>query len=375
MTDYAGRLAALTAEPSRDDCDDPNRLARVERTRAEMMLQGAAVAATIAREHAAAEEVARRLRERAIDRVVIAGCGDSWLVGLGVRHAWESLTGWPLEAAQALDYACYGAAVANARTLVIGLSAGGGTPAVMDALAAARRRGAFAIGVSNTAGSPIVTGFDAALLVHATRTGWPTQSSTAAMALLVQLAIAVAEAKELSGDAAAHRAELDAVPVMMDSLAREVDARMAAIAERFAAARIVFFAGLGPNLATAAFGAAKMKELSPIHAVAMPLEEYHHYRAQKAGDPLFLVATDRASYSRALDTALVSEKVGGRTVAIVADEMPEIARRVEATITVPQVRPMLAPLVATIPLHLFAYHFAKARFARRLGYPGAFPEA
>ena len=221
MTDYAGRLAALTAEPSRDDCDDPNRLARVERTRAEMMLQGAAVAATIAREHAAAEEVARRLRERAIDRVVIAGCGDSWLVGLGVRHAWESLTGWPLEAAQALDYACYGAAVANARTLVIGLSAGGGTPAVMDALAAARRRGAFAIGVSNTAGSPIVTGFDAALLVHATRTGWPTQSSTAAMALLVQLAIAVAEAKELSGDAAAHRAELNAVPVMMDSLARE----------------------------------------------------------------------------------------------------------------------------------------------------------
>ena len=118
-----------------------------------------------------------------------------------------------------------------------------------------------------------------------------------------------------------------------------------------------------------------MKELSPIHAVAMPLEEYHHYRAQKAGDPLFLVATDRASYARALDTALVSEKVGGRTVAIVADEMPEIARRVEATITVPQVRPMLAPLVATIPLHLFAYHFAKARFARRLGYPGAFPEA
>jgi glucosamine--fructose-6-phosphate aminotransferase (isomerizing) len=375
MTDHASRLATLTAEPSRDDADDAHRLARVERTRAEMMTQGAAVAATLARERAAVEDIARRLRERPIERVVITGCGDSWLVGLGVRHAWEEVTGWPLEAAQALDYACYGALTANARTLVIGLSAGGDTPAVMDALAAARRRGAFAVGVSNTAASPVLTRFDAGLLVHATRAGWPTQSSTAAMALLVRLAVAVAEAKAAARDGEAYRAELDALPPLMDKTAAELDTRMAAIAERFAAARIVLFAGLGPNFATAAFGAAKIKELSPIHAMAMPLEEYHHYRAQKAGDPLFLVASDPASHGRALDTALVSEKVGGRTVAIVADDVPEIAGRVEETITVPQVRAALAPLVASIPLHLFAYHFAKVRFARHLGYPGAFPDA
>jgi hypothetical protein len=60
MTDYARRLAALTAEPSRDDAEDQNRLARVERTRAEMMAQGASVAATIEGERAALDEIARR---------------------------------------------------------------------------------------------------------------------------------------------------------------------------------------------------------------------------------------------------------------------------------------------------------------------------
>jgi hypothetical protein len=47
MPDFSARLASLVAEPSRDDGHDPARLARVERTRAEMMVQGAAIRATL----------------------------------------------------------------------------------------------------------------------------------------------------------------------------------------------------------------------------------------------------------------------------------------------------------------------------------------
>jgi glucosamine--fructose-6-phosphate aminotransferase (isomerizing) len=369
MTDYSERLRALTAEPSRDLAGDPHRLARVARTRSEMMAQGSAISTTLAAGADTIVQVARMLRARPIQRVVVAGCGDSWHAGAGVALAWESMAGTPLRAVQALDYACYGAAVADAQTLVVGISSGGSTPAVLAALRAARRRGAFTLGISNTVASQVLTESDAAVLVHASRTGWPTQSSTATMALLIRLA------QEFANNSHARDlgAELDTIPALVDALAPALDAQMATIAAEVAAARLLLFAGLGPNCAAAAFGAAKIKELSPIHALVMPLEEYHHYRSQKAGDPLLLVATDPASHERALDTALVGQARGGWTVAVLAQDLPEITSRVQHTVTVPYVRPELAALVSTIPLHLFAYHFAQARDALGLGYPGAFP--
>jgi glucosamine--fructose-6-phosphate aminotransferase (isomerizing) len=361
--DFSQRLAALTAEPSRDVAGDASRLARVERTRVEMMGQGAAITQTLSAQAQAIEALAGRLRAQRIRRWVVAGCGDSWFVGTGVRHAIEQLLHVPLEAAQALDYASYGAAVADARTLVIGISAGGNTPAVMTALHAAKQRGAFTVGVSNTPGSPVLAQCDAGLVVSAARKGWPTQSSSATMALLMRLAQRIAN----DDAAAAFGRDLDALAARLDPIALQLDPVMAPIATAFAAAPLILFAGLGPNFASACFGAAKIKELSPIHALAIPLEEYHHYRAQKKGEPLLLLATDPASHERALDTMLVSEQLGGRSVAIVAHDLPEVEKRAFAVVRLPLVRPELSALVGSIPLHLLAYHFAKARDAIGLG--------
>ncbi len=361
--DFALRLASLTAEPSTDAAGDTHRLARVERTRTEMMVQGTIIQATLRETRAALIALARTLRQRDLRRVVIAGCGDSWFIGMGVRHAFERLLGVPLEPAQALDFAHYGAETVDGHTLVVGISAGGNTPAVMAALEAARRRGAFALGLSNSAGSPILTSFDGGLVVPATRKGWPTQSSTATIALLIALAATLAGGDE--GEAMLE--DLARLAGTMDRLMLDLDPAVAAAAQGCAARGIVLFAGLGPNYAAACFGAAKVKELSPVHALAMQLEEYHHYRSQKAGDALVLVATDPASRERALDTALVSEKVGGRLIAILAAPDVEIERRAAVTVMVPAIRPELLALVSSLPLHLFAYHFAKSRDAIGLG--------
>ncbi len=359
MNDWSKRLQSLTGEGSTDAGDDARRLARVERSRTEMLAQGTAIAETLAREAGAVTRLADKWRGK-IGRVVILGCGDSWFAAIATRLAWERLTGLPTEPAQAFDWAHYASATANARTLVIGLTSGGNTPAVMAGLRMAQARGAMTLGITNTAGSPVVTEFDG-LMVHATRRGWPTQSSTAAIALLIALA----------GALGGRALDMGCLPAIVDAVARDFDARARAVAKRWAETRLVLFAGGGPNFAAAAFGAAKVQELSPIHAIAMPLEEDHHYRAQKAGDPLFLVAPDAESRERALDTALVSQDVGGNTVALLMDEDVEIAARVGESWILPRVAPELAPIVASVPLHLFAYHFAKARFARGLGYPPA----
>jgi glutamine---fructose-6-phosphate transaminase (isomerizing) len=364
---YAERLRALRAEPSRDVAGDPARLRRVGFTRDEMLGQGVAIRTTLDAEAPALSALAARIRDRGFDHIAIAGCGDSWFVGMGVRHALETLTGRPCLAVQALDFAAYDHVGTGPNGLVLGLSAGGNTPAVMAALRMARARGAIAVGLSNTAGSAILTEFDGGLQVHATRRGWPTQSSTAAMALLVKLGLAIAPPSPRHAQIAAALAD---APVLADTTLAQCDAAAAQAAHAIADATTVFFAGAGPHYATACFAAAKLRELAPVHAAAFPLEELHHYRLPKAGDALFVVAPDAASRERALDTALVGAAEGARVYAFLSAPDREIEGRVAGTIRVPAVAASLAAIVHAPAVHALAYHFAMARDALGLGYPG-----
>jgi glucosamine--fructose-6-phosphate aminotransferase (isomerizing) len=364
---HAHRLHALRAEPSRDVSGDPARLRRVALTRAEMLAQEAAIDATLEAEAGALASIGAMARARRIDHVVVLGCGDSWFVGMGVRHAFERLTARPLIAAQALDFAAFDHAGTGPGGLVVGISAGGNTPVVMDALRAARRRGAMTVGMSNTAGAPLLVEFDGGLLVHATRRGWPTQSSTATMALLVALGLAiVGEGPERTAIAAG----LATAPAAGRATLAAADAAMAALGSALADAREIFFAGAGPHFATACFGAAKIRELSPVHATAFPLEELHHYRLPKRGDALILVVPDAASRPRALDTAIVGLAEGARVHALLAAADPELEGLLAGAIRVPASDAALAPIVHAPALHAFAYHFAMARDALGLGRPG-----
>lgn len=351
MIDHAARLAALRAEPSTDAPGDPARLARIARTREEMLGQGAAIAATLEREAEAVAALACTLKQRRIDRVVIAGCGDSWHVGTLVRPTLERCFAAPVEAAQAFDFAHYVATRCGPGTLVLGLSSGGNTPAVMAALANASAHGAFAVGVSNTPNAPVLRDFGAGLLVHATRRGWPTQSSTAAAALLLALGAAMADAGGL-GDA------LATLPTLTDATIAALDEPMAHVAQRWATAPEILLTGAGPWLGAAAIGAAKLRELSPIHAHAVPLEEMHHYRLPKQGDHLVILAPDAASRERAFDTALVAHAIGARAMALLAAPDPALAALVETAIVLPNSPAATRPILACLPLHQFAWRFA-----------------
>jgi len=364
------RLRALRAEPSRDEAGDAARLHRVELTRAEMAGQGAAIDATLAGAAPALDEIAARLRDRAIGSVVVAGCGDSWFVGMGVRHALERLLGVPVVPAQALDHALYDHMGTGPGTLAIGLSAGGDTPAVMAALRAARAHGAFAIGVSNAEAAPIQTAFDAGLRVRATRKGWPTQSSAAAMALLIAFGLRLAREPH-----AAFATEFAGIGTVADATLAACDDAMAAIARDLARAGTLFFAGAGPHGATAQFAAAKIRELAPIHAACFALEELHHYRLPKAGDPIFVVAPDEASRPRALDTALVGKAVGARVHVALSRPDPEIEALAAGIVRLPACDPALAPIAHAPAFHALAYHFARARDAAGLDYGGVWDGA
>ncbi len=361
------RLKEIRRESSSDAPGDPERFRRVALTEKEMMAQGAAIRATLDANAAPLAAIAADLAERPIRRVAMVGCGDSWFTGYGVRYVVERMLGAVCEPCEAFDFAVYGLDVVDAETLVIGLSSSGKTEPVIDGLKGAQARGAYVVGLSNTLGSPLMEDFPGALHIRATRGGWPTQSSTAAMALKLALTNAIAQAR--GKDVAALNAALNALPAQVDAVAQAFYEPVKQLAVRLARADLVLLAGAGPHYAPAAFGAAKLKELAPIHAYAFPLEEYHHYRTQKAGDPMFLFAPDAASHARALETAIMSRGSEGFCIALVPEGESEIAEVADITWHMPPVAEDTAPIVYSVPLHLFGYHSAVERDALGLGAP------
>jgi glucosamine 6-phosphate synthetase-like amidotransferase/phosphosugar isomerase protein len=264
----------------------------------------------------------------------------------------------------------YGLGVAGPGTLAIGISSSGKTPPVTNSIVGVRRKGGYAVAVTNTAIAPMIQDADASLLIKATRGGWPTQASTACMAALIEMAAAIAAARGRGeGEAAGIRDALQALPDAMDAVARAFLQPAMEAAQALARADLVMLAGAGPHFAPAAFGSAKLRELAPIHAYAFPLEEYHHYRTQKDGDVMFLIAPDAASRQRALETAVVGKGVGGVTIALVPEGETGFDTHVSRVWRLPAVRDDLAPLLYSVPLHVFAYHVTKARDAQGLGAP------
>jgi glucosamine 6-phosphate synthetase-like amidotransferase/phosphosugar isomerase protein len=361
------KLAEIRRESSSDAPGDLERFRRVALTDAEMMAQGTAIRKTLEANQGPLAAIGTDLANRRIRRIVTVGCGDSWIAGHGVRPAIEEALGAPCEPVEAFDFATYGLHTIDDETVVIGLSSSGKTEPVIHGLRESAAKGAYTIALSNTLGSPLMEQCPGALHIIATRGGWPTQSSTAAMALMLAMAASVRKAK--GGDSSALESALAALPGQVDDVAQRFYEPARMVAKHLARVDLVLTTGAGPFFAPAEFGAAKLKELAPIHAYSFPLEEYHHYRTQKEGDVMFMVAGDAASHARALETAIMSHGCGGYCVALVPEGETEIAQIADVAWHLPHVPASTAPIVYSVPLHLFGYHAAVERDALGLGAP------
>jgi glucosamine--fructose-6-phosphate aminotransferase (isomerizing) len=349
----AAEHAAILTLPS-DDPLDAKRRNRTEATRPELVDQPGAVERTWAANEKSLAAAAALIAGRRIDRAYLVGAGDSYAVMIAGRLALQSALGVPVEAAQSLEFAYYQQPVLTGRTLVIALSSSGETTRTVEAALVAQHAGALTLALTNTPGSTLDQESAETLLVEATRAGWPTQSSTAALALILRLAALV------GGTGAGV---LDSLPGLMARVIDQCDAPIAAIAEHEVAARMFLFAGGGPSLGAAMAGAAKVKECTPDHALSIQVEEYHHYNSQKAGEPLWILAPAGRSVHRSVDTAREAIRFGGHLYVATTEGETAFDGLGGEVLPLPRVPEALSPLLTFLPAQLMGYHAAMAKFA------------
>jgi glucosamine 6-phosphate synthetase-like amidotransferase/phosphosugar isomerase protein len=357
----AAERAGILALPT-DDPLDAKRRKRVEATRGEMFGQPNAIVATWQRNEAELVSVSRRIAERTFDRVFLAGAGDSLAVMIGARRALELMLGVPCEPVQSLEFAYYQQHLVTKNSLIIALSSSGETTRTVEAVLVAQHARALTLALTNTVGSSLDVESENTLLIEATRVGWPTQSSSAALALLLRLASAVGV---LRGNPEAHEwvADLDRMPDLVAQVLSDNDAPIAEIAAVEARRTMYLFSSGGPNWAAAIIGAAKVKETSPDHAVEIQVEEYHHYNSQKTGEPLFILSPSGPLVPRAVDTGRDARRYGGQLYAVTSVAEHAFDEHAERVLHLPVVREALSPMLYVVPAQLIGYHVGMAKFA------------
>ena len=333
----------------------------------ELREQPGAVRKSLAQTNTQLSEMARVYAKK-IKRLILTGCGDPYMLSFAAAEALEEWAGIPAEVIEAADLTMYrNASLLTSETLLILITSSGKTVKVIDAARMAAARGVPCFALTNRAPSPIT---DETRQVVQTQSGWsdsfPTKQTTSALAVLYSFALHLAELRETIPRAQIEslRAELfDQVPAAMGATLN-LESQMQELANEYVSAPFYAFIGSGPNLTTALLGAAKMKETSQSKAEGSNLEEYGHLHALslKDGDPVFVVTAPGKIGER---SALIGRYIvanGGTPIVVGTQSEKSAWSQIQAKyVEVPDHSEIYGPLIALLPLQMFAYYTALAK--------------
>ena len=298
-----------------------------------------------------------------VKRVVFSACGTAFYACQIAMGWFERQAGLIVDGDIASEFR-YREPILGPHDLAVFVSQSGETADTLAALRYARSRGARTLALVNVPESTLAREADAVAYTEA----GPEIGVASTKAFIAQLAALAGIACQagvvrgrLDEDAAQHRAAalLEAPRRVNEALAAEPDVE--AVARRLANAGNVLYLGRGVSFPMALEGALKLKEISYIYAEGYPGGELKHgpIALIEEGSPVVVVAPKDALFdkmmsnveeiiARGAEVILITDALGAETAAGLASQ----------TLLIPQVDPLIQPIVAAIPVQLLAYHTA-----------------
>src|ERR1039458_10108959 len=299
-----------------------------------------------------------------IKRIIIAASGTSWHAALVGEYLIEELAQIPVEVEFAHEF-CYRNAPLEKNTVLLVLSQSGETADTLAALREAKRRGHRALAIVNVVGSTIARESDGGIYMHAgPEIGVAsTKAFVSTLTILALLAVHLGRLRNLSARRALEILHaLEAVPKQLESILAQNNA-LKKIAKKYAKADDFFFLGRGYTFPIALEGALKLKEISYIHAEGYSAAEMKHGPIALI-DPktptVFLVPQD-SMYDKTMANLAMIRARKGPIIALATEGDKQIGKVANDVIYLPKALELINPILATVPLQLFAYHIAVVR--------------
>jgi glucosamine--fructose-6-phosphate aminotransferase (isomerizing) len=308
------------------------------------------------------QEMVKKLR-----RVTLLACGTSYHAGVAGRAMIESLARIPVEVELASEFR-YRNPIIDETHLAVAVSQSGETADTLAALKEAKARGAVTMALCNVMGSAITREASFTVLTNAgPEIGVAsTKAFTTQLSVLFMLAVKLGRLKGTLSpkEAQGQLTHLVQVPKMLEEVLK-CEAQVKRIARTFMEAQDFLFLGRGPMHAVALEGALKLKELSYIHAEGYAGGEMKHGPIALIDDklPVVVIAPrePRVAYEKIVGNIEEVRARGGKVIALIDEDDDQLEKLSDEAIRIPAAAALLAPLVATIPLQLLAYHVADLR--------------
>ncbi len=300
-----------------------------------------------------------------ITKVVVVACGTSYHSGMAAKHAIEHYTRIPVELDLASEFR-YRDPVLDEHSLVIGIAQSGETADTLAAVRFAKDMGAMVVAITNVVGSSITRDADAVLFTHA----GPEIGVAATKTFLAQLVALNLFALYLAQERGVMDAEklgetIDAMRALPDQieevLTLQGDVHRAA--KRYAEAKDFIFIGRGVGMAVALEGALKLKEISYIHAEGYAAGELKHGAIALIEEnvPVVAILTGTALYEKMLGNVQEVRTRGAETILIAPRNDARARSLANEMFEMPTTKPLLTPILDTVPLQMLAYFIAKER--------------
>ena len=298
---------------------------------------------------------------RRIERIVIVACGTARHAAIVGEYLIEALAHLPVEVDYASEFR-YRNTPMDPRTLVFAVSQSGETLDTLAALREAQRKGYRALGICNRVGSTIARESDGGVYMHAgPEIGVAaTKSFTSQVLIFTLLALLLGRMRYLS--AAQGRELIDGIaklPSLVEKILAKND-QIREIAQKYYEVQSMIFLGRLHHLPVALEGALKMKEITYIKAEGHPAAELKHgiIALVDEATPTVLICPKDSVYDKNVSTLQEIKARNGSVIAVATEGDTQIGKMADDVFFIPEAPEVLQPILASIPLQLFAYHVA-----------------
>jgi glucosamine--fructose-6-phosphate aminotransferase (isomerizing) len=304
---------------------------------------------------------------RGLRRVVIVACGTSSYAGLVGKYALERWARLSVEVEVASEFR-YRDPVLDSDCLCIAISQSGETADTLAAMRLARKARARVLAVTNIVGSQATREADGVLFTRAGLEIGVAATKTFLSQVLAMLLLALHMGEERGHlseeELRTYTEDLRRVPALLRGyLDGEGPGQVEEAARRYSSSRFFMCLGRRVGLPVAMEGALKLKEISYVPTEAHAAGEMKHgpIALLEQGSPVLVVATDSPVYDKLISNVQEVIARGARVIAVASEGNQSLAEMADEIFYVPRTEEMIAPLLAVVPLQLFAYYVAKAR--------------